>query len=159
MAERGSARHSPLVGRASRMGLEPPSDFKKRDLIFAFISVLHSSALCGLDDRRNPICTSIIGHIFESGQIASGIRLGGARFAQHSADFIVSTTKFDSRAEACRFAESVAEISGTALRGVRTHAETNGRARLRPSRISQAIGGSDGASPSRTTGSGFCTLP
>jgi len=35
MAERGSARHSPLVVRASRLGLEPPSDFRKRDLIFA----------------------------------------------------------------------------------------------------------------------------
>jgi len=37
-------------------------------------------------------------------------------------------------------------------------AETIGRARLRPSRISQASGGSGGASPSRTTGSCFFTF-
>ena len=64
------------------------------------MSVLHSSALDGHGDCQNSICTGIIVHILESGQIGSGIWLGGARFAQHGAGFVISTTEFDSRAEA-----------------------------------------------------------
>ncbi len=68
------------------------------------MSVLHSSAIDGLVDRRKSIDKSIIEDIFESGQIGSGIYSGGASFAL-CVGLSSSAKQSDSWTEVCSVVE------------------------------------------------------